>query len=75
MAKSAHIFLSQEKENLSKLQSLVARAGGWSISRNLNPAMGFDERVRVVQGIIWEIDHYEKISPKISQITLLSSES
>ena len=55
------LFLPQEKENLAKLQALVAHAGGWNISRNLNPAMDFDERVRVVQGCDREIDQSLKI--------------
>ena len=39
----------QERENLAKLQALVAHAGGWNISRNLDPSADFEERVRVVQ--------------------------
>ena len=39
----------QERENLSKLQALVAHAGGWDISGNLDPSVSFEERVRVVQ--------------------------
>ena len=39
----------QERENLAKLQALVAHAGGWNISGNLDPSVDFDERVGVVQ--------------------------
>ena len=34
---------------MAKLQALVAHAGGWNISRNLDPSVDFEERVRVVQ--------------------------